>query len=134
MDSGLMAKDATGAARRRSDRTSFLELPAAAQVYVVVVSALGIVSLAVSIGALRTNNWQLFTALLALAIMTSAIKIELPLGRGASNLSLAHVVNFWSLLALGAMPTVWIAAVGAAAQSTLRTHAANPPHRVIFSI
>jgi diguanylate cyclase (GGDEF)-like protein/putative nucleotidyltransferase with HDIG domain len=129
-----MAKDATGAARRRSDRTSFLELPAAAQVYVVVVSALGIVSLAVSIGALRTNNWQLFTALLALTIMTSAIKIELPLGRGASNLSLAHVVNFWSLLALGAMPTVWIAAVGAAAQSTLRTHAANPPHRVIFSI
>ena len=129
-----MAKDATGAARRRSDRTSFLELPAAAQVYVVVISALGIVSLAVSIGALRTNNWQLFTALLALTIMTSAIKIELPLGRGASNLSLAHVVNFWSLLALGPAASVWVAAVSAAAQCTLRTQGSNPPHRVIFSI
>ena len=124
----------TPASRRKTDRTSFLELPAVAQVYVVAVSVLGAVGLAASVGALVSNDWRLFIGLLGLTIMTSAIKIELPLGRGASNLSLAHVVNFWSLLALGAMPTVWIAAVGAAAQSTLRTHAANPPHRVIFSI
>jgi diguanylate cyclase (GGDEF)-like protein/putative nucleotidyltransferase with HDIG domain len=122
------------AARLKSDRTSFLELPIAAQLYVVAVSVLGAVSLAVSLGAFRTNDWQLFIGLLGLTIMTSAIKIELPLGRGASNLSLAHVVNFWSLLALGATPTVWVAAVSAAAQCTLRTHGSNPPHRVIFSI
>src|SRR5688572_1835507 len=122
------------AARRKSDRTSFLALPIAAQVYVVAVSVLGAVSLAASVSAFRTNDWQLFIGLLGLTIMTSAIKIELPLGRGASNLSLAHVVNFWSLLALGAAPTVWVAAVSAAAQCTLRTHGSNPPHRVIFSI
>src|SRR5688572_20367764 len=122
------------AARRRTDRTSFQELPAVAQAYVVAVSVLGAVGLAASVSALRSNDWRLFLALLALTIMTSAIKIELPLGRGASNLSLAHVVNFWSLLALGAMPTVWVAAVSAAAQCTLRTHGSNPPHRVIFSI
>ena len=119
---------------RESDRTSFRDLPAAAKFYVAAVSAMGAVSLAVSVGAFRTDNWRLFIALLGLTIMTSAIKIELPLGRGASNLSLAHLVNFWSLLALGAMPTVWIAAVSAAAQCTLRTQVANPPHRVIFSI
>src|SRR5687767_9300987 len=99
------------AARRKGDRTAFSELPPAAQFYVVAVSLLGAVSLAASVSAFRTSDWQLFIGLLALTIMTSAIKIELPLGRGASNLSLAHVVNFWSLLALGAMPTVWIAAV-----------------------
>ena len=119
---------------RKSDRTSFRDLPAAAKFYVAAVSVLGAVSLAVSVGAFRTNNWRLFIALLGLTIVTSAIKIELPLGRGASNLSLAHLVNFWSLLALGAMPTVWIAAVSAGAQCTLRTQVSNPPHRVIFSI
>ena len=47
-----------------------------------------------------TNRcWAL--ALLALAIGTSAAKIELPLGRSHSNLSLSHVVNFWALFALG---------------------------------
>jgi diguanylate cyclase (GGDEF)-like protein/putative nucleotidyltransferase with HDIG domain len=122
------------AARRKSDRTSFSELPMAAQVYVVTVSVLGAVSLAASVSAFRTHDWRLFIGLLALTVMTSAIKIELPLGRGASNLSLAHVVNFWSLLALGAMPTVWVAAVSAAAQCTIRTNGSNPPHRVIFSI
>ena len=32
---------------------------------------------------------------------TSAAKIELPLGRSQSNLSLSHAVNFWALFALG---------------------------------
>ena len=36
-----------------------------------------------------------------LAIATSAAKIELPLGRSQSNLSLSHAVNFWALFALG---------------------------------
>ena len=39
--------------------------------------------------------------LLALAIAISAMKIELPLGRSQSNLSLSHAVNFWALFALG---------------------------------
>ena len=36
----------------------------------------------------------LFLTLLGLAVVISAAKIELPLGRGQSNLSLSHVVNF----------------------------------------
>ncbi len=122
------------AARRRSDRTTFLALPFVAQVYVVAVTALGGVSLVVSLIELTTDRWLLFAGLLALTIATSAVKIVLPLGRGASNLSLAHAVNFWSLWALGAAPTVVVAAVSAAAQCTLRTNVANPPHRVFFSI
>jgi diguanylate cyclase (GGDEF)-like protein/putative nucleotidyltransferase with HDIG domain len=103
-------------------------------VYVLAVTLLGGASLLVSIAGLQTERWPLLAGLLALAAVTSAVKIELPLGRGASNLSLAHAVNFWSLWTLGAAPTVIVAAVGAAAQCTLRTNVANPPHRVFFSI
>ena len=129
-----MADRARPAARRKSDRTSFLALPLIAQFYVVIVTALGGVALAISLARLDTDRWLLFGGLLALTVATSAVKIELPLGRGASNLSLAHAVNFWSLWTLGAAPTVIVAAVSAAAQSTLRTSVANPPHRVLFSV
>lgn len=121
-------------ARRRSDRTTFLSLPPVAQFYVVTVTLLGAAALAVSIATLGTERWLLLSGLLALTVATSATKLELPLGRSASNLSLAHAVNFWSLWTLGLEPTVIVAAVSAAAQSTLRTTVANPPHRVFFSI
>jgi diguanylate cyclase (GGDEF)-like protein/putative nucleotidyltransferase with HDIG domain len=124
----------TTTARRRSDRTTFLSLPAGAQVYVVSVTLLGAAALAMSIANLDTDRWLLLAGLLALTVATSAVKLELPLGRGASNLSLAHAVNFWSLWTLGPAPTVIVAAVSAAAQSTIRTSAANPPHRVLFSM
>jgi diguanylate cyclase (GGDEF)-like protein/putative nucleotidyltransferase with HDIG domain len=120
--------------RRRNDKTSFLALPFVAQFYVVALTVLGGVCIAVSVAGLTTDRWPLLAALLALTIVTSAVKIELPLGRGASNLSLAHAVNFWSLWTLGSAPTVIVAAVGAAAQTTLRTNVGNPPHRVLFSV
>ena len=122
------------ATRRRSDRTTFLALPLVAQFYVVSVTLLGTAALVSSIANVGTDRWLLLAGLLALTVTTSAVKLELPLGRGASNLSLAHAVNFWSLWTLGPAPTIIVAAVGAAAQSTLRTSAANPPHRVLFSI
>ena len=124
----------TRVSRRRGDRTTFLSLPPVAQFYVVTVTLLGAGALAVSIATLGTERWLLLAGLLALTVATSAVKLELPLGRGASNLSLAHAVNFWSLWTLGVAPTVIVAAVSAAAQSTLRTTVANPPHRVLFSI
>jgi diguanylate cyclase (GGDEF)-like protein/putative nucleotidyltransferase with HDIG domain len=122
------------ATRRRSDKTSFLALPLVAQFYVVGVTLLGMAALSGAIANLRADRWLLLAGLLALTVATSAVKLELPLGRGASSLSLAHAVNFWSLWTLGPAPTVIVAAVGAAAQSTLRTSAANPPHRVLFSM
>ena len=120
--------------RRRSDRTAFLALPRVAQLYVASVTLLGAISLALSIRDFRGEQLPLFIFLMALTVLTSAAKIELPLGRSQSNLSLAHAVNFWAMLTLGAAPTVCIAAVSAAAQCTLRTNAANPLHRVLFSI
>ncbi len=125
---------AAPASRRKSDRTAFLALPRVAQSYVAAVTLLGAISLALSIRNFRSDQLPLFIVLIALTVLTSAAKIELPLGRSQSNLSLAHAVIFWAMLALGPAPTVCIAAVSAAAQCTLRTNATNPLHRVLFSI
>ena len=130
-----MTTDAAPALRRKSDRwASFSGLPPVAQIYVASVTLLGAISLVLSIRDFRGDQLPLFLFLMALTVVTSAAKIELPLGRSQSNLSLAHAVNFWALLAMGPAPTVCIAAVSAAAQCTLRTNAANPVHRVLFSI
>jgi diguanylate cyclase (GGDEF)-like protein/putative nucleotidyltransferase with HDIG domain len=104
-------------------------------VYVALVILLGVASLALAAAQLRLERALLFGGLLALAVATSAAKIELPLGRSQSNLSLSHAVNFWALFAMGPAETTCIAAVGAWAQCTLRSGSGrNPAHRIVFSI
>ena len=58
----------------------------------------------------------------------------MPLGRGQSNLSLSHAVNFWALFALGPADATCIATVSAWAQCTLRVGGRNALHRIVFSI
>ena len=106
----------------------------AARVYVAVVVALGAASLAVSAQFLRPDRLLLSAVLLALAVLTAIAKIELPLGRSQSTLSLSQAVTFWALFAIGPAATTWLAAVSALAQSTLRAGSGNPLHRVLFSI
>jgi diguanylate cyclase (GGDEF)-like protein/putative nucleotidyltransferase with HDIG domain len=113
---------------------TFLGLEPRARVYVGAVVVAGAACL---IGAAMDLHFQhagLFAVLLALAMATSAAKIELPLGRSASNLSLSHAVNFWALFALGPAEAVCIGAVSAWAQCTLRVEGRNPMHRIVFSI
>jgi diguanylate cyclase (GGDEF)-like protein/putative nucleotidyltransferase with HDIG domain len=111
-----------------------LSLPLAARVYIGVVLVAGAGCIVSAALALHFEQPWLFAALLVLAVATSTAKIELPLGRSHSNLSLSHAVNFWALFALGPAPTVCIAAVSAWAQCTARRGARNPIHRIVFSI
>jgi diguanylate cyclase (GGDEF)-like protein len=120
--------------RRKSDNAPFLLLPARARAYVVAVVLAGASCLALSAMHLRLEQPGLLAMLLGLAIATSVAKVELPLGRSQSNLSLSHVVNFWALFALGPADAVCIATVSAWAQCTLRASGENPLHRVMFSI
>jgi len=87
--------------RRKSDNPDFVSLPAPALAYVVAVVIAGAGCLVAAALQLRLEHAGLFATLLGLAIATSAAKIQLPLGRSQSNLSLSHVVNFWALFALG---------------------------------
>ena len=102
--------------------------------YVGAVVVAGAACLVAAAMQLRFEHAGLFAVLLALAMATSAAKIELPLGRSQSNLSLSHAVNFWALFALGPAEAVCIAAVSAWAQCTLRVGGRNPLHRIVFSI
>jgi diguanylate cyclase (GGDEF)-like protein/putative nucleotidyltransferase with HDIG domain len=113
---------------------TMMTLPRAARVYVAAVIGAGAGCIVGAAMHLRFEHPWLSAALLILATATSAAKIELPLGRSQSNLSLSHAVNFWALFALGAAPTVCIAAVSAWAQCTSGRGARNPLHRIVFSI
>lgn len=117
-----------------SASSTFVSLPAKARAYVAAVVVAGGGCLAVALTHLNLQQPILFGVLLTLSIVTSAAKINLPLGRSQSNLSLSHAVKFWSLFALGPAPTVCIATVSAFAQCTLRTARRNPLHRILFSV
>ena len=109
-------------------------LPRGARVYVAAVIGAGAGCTIAAAMQLRFDQPWLFAALLVLAVGTSTAKIELPLGRSHSTLSLSHVVNFWALFTLGPAEAVCIATVSAWAQCTLRAGGRNPMHRILFSI
>ena len=114
---------------------TFAALPLKARVYVASVVALGTVSLALALPGLRLERHSvLFVGLIALGVATAAAKIELPLGRSASNLSFSHAINFWALFAIGPAEATCIAAISAWAQCVLRSGQPNAPHRLLFSI
>jgi hypothetical protein len=107
---------------RNSDRSTFGGLPPAARGYVAAGGRRGVRSAwwqRCFRVRLDLHNILLFVTLLITGVATSAAKIELPLGRSQSNLSLSHAVNFWALFALPPSDAVCIAAVSAWAQSTV---------------
>ena len=90
---------------------TFAALPGIARVYVASVVCAGALCLLNAATRLQFDHAGMFALLLALGVATSAIKIDLPLGRSQSNLSLSHAINFWALLALGPSEAVCIATV-----------------------
>ncbi len=119
---------------QKAATVTFKDLPRAARGYVATIVAAGALCVFDSATGLRFDHAGLFALLLALGIVTSAIKIDLPLGRSQSNLSLSHAINFWALLALGPAPAVCIATISAWTQCTFRVGARNPLHRILFNI
>ncbi len=118
----------------KSGPPTFGAMPQTARVYVAATVAAGALCLIGAAAGLRFERPGLFVLLLVLAMATSAAKIDLPLGRSQSNLSLSHAVNFWALLALGPPEAVCIATVSAWAQCTFRVGVRNPHHRILFNI
>ena len=132
LDGGVARQDFMRALK--ADTPTFLTLPPTARAYVGAVVIAGTGCLIAAATQLRLEHAAMFAVLLSLAVAISAKKIELPLGRSQSNLSLSHAVNFWALFALGPADTVCIAAVSAWAQCTLHRGDRNPLHRIMFSI
>ena len=120
----------------KSGSSTFAGLPPVARGYVAAVIATGVLCLVAAMLRVRLNleNVLLFVTLLTAGVATSSAKIELPLGRSQSNLSLSHTVNFWALFAMPPGDAVCIAAVSAWAQSTVYASGRNPLHRILFNI
>jgi diguanylate cyclase (GGDEF)-like protein/putative nucleotidyltransferase with HDIG domain len=103
-------------------------------VYVSVVIALGAVAAAATLPDTQFTRPGLFVTLLALSVVSSAMKIDMPVGVGSSCISLSYAVDFTALLLLGPGPAMLIAMASAWAQCSFRMKERNPPHRTLFSI
>jgi diguanylate cyclase (GGDEF)-like protein/putative nucleotidyltransferase with HDIG domain len=109
-------------------------LPVAARVYVTSIIAIGGVLLAVFFPTRFFGNPWLFLGLLLLSSITSVFKVNLPLARRSSTMSVSYAVDFASLLLLGPNETMFVAAASAFSQCTFRIKERNPIHRTLFSM
>jgi diguanylate cyclase (GGDEF)-like protein/putative nucleotidyltransferase with HDIG domain len=76
----------------------------------------------------------LFLLLLVLSSAASVYKLNLPLTRSGSTMSVSYAIDFASLLLIGPGPTMIVAATSAFSQCTFRSKEPNPPHRTLFSM
>ncbi len=111
-----------------------MRLPIVARLYVSVVIALGAAVAGAALTSVDFPRPGLFAALLALSIVSSALKVDLPLGVGSSCISLSYAVDFTALLMLGPAPTMLISMTSAWFQCTFRMNAPNPAYKTLFSM
>ena len=110
-------------------------LPLAARVFVSGVVAVGALLLVYffPLDSFRSPNLFLLLLLL-LSSITSVFKVNLPLARSGSTMSVSYAVDFASLLLLGPNETMIVAAVSAWSQCTFRIKERNPIYRTFFSM
>jgi diguanylate cyclase (GGDEF)-like protein/putative nucleotidyltransferase with HDIG domain len=111
-----------------------MRLPLVARVYVYAVMMLGAAVVAGSLPSLQFPHVGLFVSLLVLSVISSALKVDLPVGVGSSCISLSYAVDFTALLLLGPAPTVLIAMASAWTQCSFRMKQRNPAYKTIFSM
>jgi len=115
-----------------STATSLEHLPVAASVFVIAVVAAGCVVLVLQ-GPRQITHPAQFVALLAASILASSLRLRLPLGTSASNLSISYSVDFAALLLIGREITMLVAGASACAQSIFVTSRRNPGFRILFN-
>ena len=109
-------------------------LPLAARIYVGSIIAAGGAMLVAFFPTQFVGNIYLFIGLLLLSSITSVFKVNLPLARRSSTMSVSYAVDFASLLLLGPAETMVVAAASAFSQCTFRIKERNPIHRTLFSM
>src|SRR6187402_3506556 len=109
-------------------------LPLAARIYVLAIIAAGGAMLVAFFPTRFVGSPWLFASLLLLSSITSVFKVNLPLARRSSTMSVSYAVDFASLLLLGPNETMLVAAASAFSQCTFRIKERNPLHRTLFSM
>src|SRR5689334_12438712 len=95
-------------------------LPLAARIYVGSTIAVGAVLLVAFFPRDLLQHAALFVLLLIVSSVTSMFKVNLPLSRRSSTMSVSYAVDFASLLLLGPSDTMIVAAASAFSQCTFR--------------
>jgi signal transduction histidine kinase/CheY-like chemotaxis protein len=109
-------------------------LPRIAQLYVAAITLLGAVVFVLALPHTYPDPW-LLGSLLALACITSAWKVTLPLSLSSgATLSVSYAADLMALLLLGAGPAVIIAVAGAWMQCTFKVKQSYPLYRTGFSM
>ena len=120
-------------AKGDASRAMSLEhLPVSASVFVIAVVAVGVTVLILQ-GPRQITHPTEFIALLAASVLASSLRLRLPLGTSASNLSISYSVDFAALLLIGREMTMLVAGASACAQSIFGTNRRNPAFRILFN-
>jgi diguanylate cyclase (GGDEF)-like protein/PAS domain S-box-containing protein len=107
--------------------------PLAATLFVSVIIAAGTAVLMLW-GPRHVPNPVLFGTLLAASALASSLRLRVPLGASASNLSVSYSVDFASLLLIGTDLTMLVAGVSASLQSAFgHDRRRNPVFRTVFN-
>ena len=109
-------------------------LPLPARVFVCSVIAVGAVLLVSFFPWKSFSSPWIFLLLLLLSSITSVFKVNLPLARSGSTMSVSYAVDFASLLLLGPNETMLVAAASAWSQCSFRIKERNPLYRTLFSM
>jgi len=115
-------------------RRGLLSQPPIVRAYVAAVVLAGAVVVAFSLTQHPTGELATFVGLLVMSVLTSAIKVPVPMAVRGSSVSFSYVATFASLLVLGTWPTVLISAVTGWSQCTFRARPRNPVHQTLFSM
>jgi diguanylate cyclase (GGDEF)-like protein/putative nucleotidyltransferase with HDIG domain len=108
--------------------------PLAGRIYVFAIIALGGVLMASAFSSWQLERPGLFAVLLVMSVISSALKVDMPLGVGSSCISLSYAVDFTALLLLGPAPAMLIAVASGWSQSTFRMSVRNPSYKTLFSM
>jgi len=109
-------------------------LPLPARLYVGATIALGALLVVWLAPHSTFSNPGLFAVLLVTSAVTSAFKVNLPLAKSGSTMSVSYAVDFASLLLLGPNETMLVAVTSAWSQCTFRMKTKNPVYRTMFSM
>jgi signal transduction histidine kinase/ActR/RegA family two-component response regulator len=109
-------------------------LPYTAQLYVALVVLVGALTL-VRVFPLSWPEPLLFAAMLVVACLTAAWKVNLPIPLASgSTLSVSYAAKLAALLLLGPGPAVLVAVAAAATQCTYKVRQRYPVYRTVFSM
>jgi MASE9 len=110
------------------------DLPVVARVFVSAVIGVGVTLMGAALWRASYGQPILLSLLILLSVVVHTMKLELPLGRSSSTLSLGYAVNFVSLLLLGSGAAVLVTVLGGWAQCSFYVKKRNPRYRTLFSV